>query len=91
VRRATIDVFRKYQGSGFQTLDAEGFERLGDALIQLRLFEEAGAELSLGVARFPEVRSLRLRLAQTLGELGRYDDAEIHYKTLLDKRASLRR
>ena len=91
VRRATIDVFRKYQGSGFQTLDAEGFERLGDALIQLRLFEEAGAELSLGVARFPEVRSLRLRLAQTLGELGRYDDAEMHYKTLLDKRASLRR
>jgi predicted Zn-dependent protease len=69
-------------------LDAERFERLGHALRQLKLFEEAGVVLDKAVAEFPNTRRLRFSLAQTLNNLGRYDDAEVQYKILLDARPS---
>jgi predicted Zn-dependent protease len=89
-RQAVVELFQRYRADGFREFDAGQFERLGDALRKLGLFDEARIALAAAVAEFPDQRRLRLRLAQTLGELGRYDDAEVQYKTLLDTRPSLR-
>jgi tetratricopeptide (TPR) repeat protein len=59
---------------------------LGDALRRLEMLDEANVALQQAVARFPQTRRLRFYLAQTLGSLGRYDDAETQYKVLLDTR-----
>jgi tetratricopeptide (TPR) repeat protein len=86
VRQTMGDVYRHYQESGFEPLDAEGFMRFGDALRRLGLYEQAHAVLTQAVAKFPQSRRLRFYLAQTLGNLGRYEDAEVQYKRLLATR-----
>jgi len=86
VRQAVLDLYRQNQESNFDNLDAEQFVRLGDALRRLELFDEARVVLDQAVARFPDSRRLRFYLAQTLGNLGRYDDAEKQYQILLDAR-----
>jgi cellulose synthase/poly-beta-1,6-N-acetylglucosamine synthase-like glycosyltransferase/tetratricopeptide (TPR) repeat protein len=91
VRQAMVGVFRNCHESGFQSLDAEGFERLGDALRRLGLLEEASIALDKAVVEFPQARRLRFYLAQVFDSLGRYDDAESQYKILLDTRPSYAR
>jgi tetratricopeptide (TPR) repeat protein len=88
VRQAIVDVFQKYQETGFQSLDVEGYLRLGDALRQLELYKEAGIVLTKAVAEYPDNNHLRLRLAQTLASLGQYDKADMQYKILLDSQPS---
>jgi tetratricopeptide (TPR) repeat protein len=65
-------------------MDEEGFERLGNALKRLELFEEAIVALNQALVRYPHNKPLRLLLAETLGNLGRDSDAEKHYKALLE-------
>jgi tetratricopeptide (TPR) repeat protein len=91
VRQAVLAVYRRNAETEFQGFDREGFERLSDALRQLGLFQEAGDALEKGVAAFPESRRLRFALAQTLGNLGRYDDADSQYRILLKSSPLLRR
>jgi tetratricopeptide (TPR) repeat protein len=86
VRKTMVDVYRQYRESGFHGMDATGFERLGDALRQLDMFEEARVALSYAIDKYPHIRRLRFDLAQTLASLGRYDDAEAQYTILLDAR-----
>ena len=88
VRQTMVDVFQKYQETGFQSFDAEGCLRLGDALRQLELYKEACIVLAKAVAEYPDNKHLRLRLAQTLASLGRYDQADAQYKILLDSMPS---
>jgi tetratricopeptide (TPR) repeat protein len=89
VRRTMCNVYHQYQQSGFHALDTAGFERFGDALRRLGMYEEAGIVLKQAVAEFPKTRRLRFYLAETLNNLGRYDDAEVQYKLLLNARPSL--
>jgi tetratricopeptide (TPR) repeat protein len=86
VRRTMGDVYHQYRESSFHGMDATGFERLGDALRQLDMFEEARVALSYAIDKYPQIRRLRFDLAQTLGSLGRYDDAEAQYTILLATR-----
>lgn len=83
LRRTMAGVFRQYQASEFASLDAKGFERLGDSLRRLGMLEEARVALDRAIAEYPTTRRLRYYLAQTLGSLGRYEDAEQQYKILL--------
>jgi tetratricopeptide (TPR) repeat protein len=83
-RRVLLDVYRRQQKTEFQTMDEEGFERLGNALKRLELFEEAIVALNQALVRYPHNKPLRLLLAETLGNLGRDSDAEKHYKALLE-------
>jgi tetratricopeptide (TPR) repeat protein len=91
MRQTTADIYHEYQAHGFQALDARDFERLSDALRQLGMFEEARVALEQAVASFPQSRQLRFYLAQTLGNLGRYDDAEVQYVHLLQTRPAMPR
>ncbi len=91
VRQTMDEVYRRNRESRFAGFDAEGFERFGDALRRLGRFDEAGVVLGQGVEQFPQERRLRFYLAQTLGSLGRYDDAEKQYRELLDTRPASRR
>ena len=86
VRRTMNDVYLTYQEYDFHSLDAAGFERLGDALRQLDMFNESQHALDRAVAEYPQARRLRFLLAQTLGSLGRYEDAEAQYTILLATR-----
>jgi tetratricopeptide (TPR) repeat protein len=86
MRQAMASVYRQYQNDNFKALDAVGFERFGDALRRLGMFDEARAVLDRAVGKYPTTRRLRFSLAQTLGSLGRYDDAEKQYGILLSSR-----
>ena len=88
VQRAVLDIYHKYRDADFQMLDARGFERLGDALQHLEHFEETRTVLDKAISEYPDARRLRFHLAQTLGNLGRYDDAETQYRVLLDSHPS---
>jgi cellulose synthase/poly-beta-1,6-N-acetylglucosamine synthase-like glycosyltransferase/tetratricopeptide (TPR) repeat protein len=90
MRQTMNDVFRSYRETDFHSLDAAGFERLGDALRRLGMFTEANAVLDHAVAEYPKSRRLRFYLAETLGNLGRYDDAEKQYEILLKTRPTAR-
>jgi predicted Zn-dependent protease len=83
MRRTMGDVYAKCQKKGFASLDETAFERLADGLRKLGMFAQADVVLQRAVAQFPHSRRLRYYLAETLGSLGRYDDAEVQYTTLL--------
>lgn len=87
VRRMMIDVYHRYRETDYHDLNATGLERLGDALRRLGMFVEAGDALRRAVTQYPEVRRLRFLWAQTLANLGRYEEAESQYKILLDAAA----
>lgn len=90
VRQTMGNVYLRFQENDFHSLDKSGFERLGDALRQLEMFDEARLALDQAVAEYPEARRLRFLLAQTLGNLGRYEDAEAQYTILLATRTQRR-
>lgn len=90
-RRAVLGIYQKCRENDFQTLDMKGFEHLSDALRRLELFREADTALQKAVAKYPDSRRLRFYLADTLGRLGRFDDAETQYEMLLDARRSILR
>lgn len=85
-RQTMNDVYLQYQNNDYHSLDALGFERLGDALRRLGMFVEARHALDRAVAEYPQARRLRFLLAQTLDSLGRYEDAEVQYTILLATR-----
>lgn len=87
VRERMVDVYRQYRERGFPGTDATGLVRLGNALRRLDMLEEARATLNYAVGKYPKDRRLRFDLAQTLGSLGRYDDAEAQYRILLATRS----
>lgn len=84
-RAELLRLYRCYDAAGFRTLDSQGYERLSESLRRFDRFEEARHTLDRAVAAFPKSRRLRFYLAQALGSLGRYDDAESQYKVLLEK------
>lgn len=88
VRRMVVETYDWYRETDYRGLDARGCERLGDALRRLNMYGEANDVLRQGVSQYPDVRRLRLLWAQTLVNLGRYEEAESQYKVLLDPLAT---
>jgi tetratricopeptide (TPR) repeat protein len=87
-REAVLRIYQERRDKRFASLNANDFERFSDALRRLGLSNEANVMLETAVTEFPSSRRLRFYLAETLGSLGRYDDAETQYRMLLDARAA---
>ena len=79
----TQNIFQNFESHQFDTLTEPEFERLGDVLRRFSKYEEARDTLKAGAERYKDNRIIKLRLAETYGQLGDYRQAEKVYQQLL--------